>query len=108
MTAAEMAADVAAVLDSAVLGKLGVVAGRLPDLFRPEGTQIYPRDGRTVVDHVCKCTVKAVRARVMALYAERHGRELPELLTPAEAKAKERGQDSQRPRRSRGPLGRDR
>ena len=79
-------ADVAAVLDGAVLGEFEVWQATCPVCSDPKSTQIYARDGRMIFDHACRCSPKSVRARkIMALYADRYGRELPELLTPSEA-----------------------
>ena len=98
-------ADVAAVLDGAVLGEFGVWQGTCPVCSDPKGTQIYARDGRMIVDHACRCSPKAVRARdhgtVRRALRERVAR-------AAHAPRRSQGQGSQRPRRSRGPLGRNR
>lgn len=82
------ASDVAAVLDNAVLGEFGAWQATCPICSDRKATQVYELDGLMVVDRACKCPLKAVRARVLARYAEHYGKELPELLTPSEAKAK--------------------
>ena len=99
------AADVAAVLDDAAVGKFGAWLGTCPICLNRKGTQIYKRDdGLMVIDCSCRCGVTAVRASVMARYFDYYGKEMTELLTPSQATAKAAngrtgGND---------PLGRDR
>src|SRR5688572_11188345 len=80
-------ADVAAVLNNAVIGKFGAALGGCPLCHKPKSTQIFEHAGMLVVDRLCPCDRKKVRAEVIARYAEQRGAEL-ELFTLAEARSK--------------------
>jgi len=85
------AAQVADVLFGAALGIHGSWQATCPICGDTKGTQIVESDDHVVVDTCCKhenkppCPPEEVRDRILALYNERHGEDLPDpLLTPKE------------------------